>query len=310
MNVDPMKRHVRLRDLDTLLEVVQAGGMRKAALQLNLSQPAISKAVRSLEAALGVTLLERGKRGIEPTKFGVALTQRTKAAFDQLRQAVRDIEHLADPSGGELRFGAMETMNAGVVGTAIDRMSRRHARARFDLQPGSSRHLVEHFLRERRIEFAVVRPPSLELPSGLVGEPLFIDQFLVVVSAEHRHAKRRRITLADLVEESWITSEPEAAPRSPLVRAFESQGVPMPTPRLRTDSISLRLRLLANGEWVTLMPRSVLHFMPPSRLLRALPIDLPTWEVPNMIVTNYDRTLSPLAETFIQTLREVARPLR
>ena len=84
----------------------------------------------------------------------------------------------------------------------------------------------------------------------------------------------------------------------------------MPTPRLRTDSINLRLRLLATGEWVTLMPRSVLHFMPPSRLLRALPIDLPTWEVPNMIVTNYDRTLSPLAETFIQTLREVARPLR
>ena len=91
MNVDPMKRQVRLRDLDTPLEVVQAGGMRKAALQLNLSQPAISKAVRSLEEALGVTLLERGKRGIEPTKFGVALTQRTKAAFDQLRQAVRDI---------------------------------------------------------------------------------------------------------------------------------------------------------------------------------------------------------------------------
>ncbi len=70
MKTDPIKRHVRLRDLDTLLEVVQSGGMRKAALHLHLSQPAVSKAVRSLEDTLGVTLLERGKRGVEPTKKG------------------------------------------------------------------------------------------------------------------------------------------------------------------------------------------------------------------------------------------------
>jgi len=309
MPVDPMKRHVRLRDLDTLLTVVQAGGMRKAAQQLHLSQPAVSKAVRSLEEALGVNLLERGKRGVEPTKFGVALTRRTKAAFDELRQAVSDIEHLADPQGGELRFGAMETMNAGVVATAIERMSRNYARVRFHMQPGNSQHLLDHFLHERSIEFAVVRPGSLPLPLGMVGESLFVDQFLIVVSADHRHAKRRRITLAELADESWITSDPEADARSPLGRAFEADGVKMPTPRLRSDSINLRLRLLATGRWVTLMPRSVLHFMPRSSLLRALPIELPTWEVPNMIVTNRDRTLSPLAGTFLETLREVARSI-
>ena len=83
----------------------------------------------------------------------------------------------------------------------------------------------------------------------------------------------------------------------------------MPIPRLRSDSINLRLRLLATGRWVTLMPRSVLHFMPRSSLLRALPIELPTWEVPNMIVTNRDRVLSPLAQTFLTTLREVAQSI-
>ncbi len=309
MPADPMKRHVRLRDLDTLLAVVQAGGMRKAALQLHLSQPAVSKAVRSLEEALGVSLLERGKRGVEPTKFGLALTHRTMAAFDELRQAVRDIEHLADPQGGELRFGAMETMNAGVVATVVERMSRTYARVRFHMQPGNSRHLIDHFLHERSIEFAVVRPASMPLPTGTVGEKLFVDQFLVVVSAEHRHAKRRRITLAELKDESWITSDPEADARSPLGRAFEAAGVEMPIPRLRSDSINLRLRLLATGRWVTLMPRSVLHFMPRSSLLRALPIELPTWEVPNMIVTNRDRVLSPLAQTFLTTLREVAQSI-
>lgn len=309
MQADPMKRHVRLRDLDTLLAVVHAGGMRKAAQQLHLSQPAVSKAVRSLEDALGVKLLERGKRGIEPTDFGRALTQRAKAAFDELRQAVSDMEHLADPQGGELRFGAMETMNAGVVGTAVERMSRRYGRMRLHMQPGNSVHLLDHFLHERSIEFAIVRPASLPLLPGMAGESLFIDRFQVVVSAEHRHAKRRRISLAELVDESWITSAPEADARSPLAQAFEAAGVPMPAPRLRTDSINLRLRLLATGRWVTLMPHSVLHFMPRSTLLRALPIELPTWEVPNMIVTNRGRTMSPLAETFLETLREVAQSM-
>lgn len=310
MKTDPIKRHVRLRDLDTLLEVVQSGGMRKAALHLHLSQPAVSKAVRSLEDTLGVTLLERGKRGVEPTKFGLALTQRTKAAFDQLRQAVRDIEHLADPSGGELRFGAMETMNAGVVGTAIERMSRRHSRTRFEVLTGDSQHIVGHFLRERLIEFAVVRPPSLHLPPGLVGEHLFVDRFLVVVGAGHRYAYRRKMALADLMEESWITSEAESTAQSPLARAFEAQGLEMPAPRLRTGSINLRLRLLATGKWVTLMPRSIFSFMPASRLIRALPIELPTWEVPNMIITHQDRTPSPLAQAFIQALRDVSQSLR
>lgn len=309
MPADPMKRHVRLRDLDTLLTVVQAGGMRKAAQQLHLSQPAVSKAVRSLEEALGVKLVERSRRGAEPTTFGLALAQRTKAAFDELRQAVSDIEQLADPQGGELRFGAMETMNAGVVATALERMSRRYVRTKFNIQPGNFRHLLDHFLSERSIEFAIVRPPSLTLPAGLVGESLFVDKFLVVVSAEHRHARRRRMTLAELLDESWITSETEAEDGSPLARAFHAAGVPMPTPRLRTDSINLRLRLLATGRWVTLMPRSVLHFMPPSRLLRALPIELPTWEVPTMIVTNRGRNLSTLAGTFLETLRDVAHSI-
>ena len=81
----------------------------------------------------------------------------------------------------------------------------------------------------------------------------------------------------------------------------------MPTARLRTDSINLRLRLLATGRWVTLMPRSVLRFMPSTGLVRPLPIELPTWKVPNMIVTNRDRALSALANTFLDTLREVAQ---
>src|SRR5258705_7879402 len=95
------------------MSVVQAGGMRKAAAQLGTSQPAISRSISDLEHALGVRLLDRGARGIEPTPYGRALIKRGVAVFDELRQGIREIEFLAHPNPGELRNGCSESLAAG-----------------------------------------------------------------------------------------------------------------------------------------------------------------------------------------------------
>jgi DNA-binding transcriptional LysR family regulator len=95
---------VRLRDLHILLTVVQNGSMVKAAAQLSFSQPAISDAIATLEAALGVRLLDRSRKGVEPTAYGALLLKYGQMAIDDLRQGVKEIEFLADPTAGELRI--------------------------------------------------------------------------------------------------------------------------------------------------------------------------------------------------------------
>src|SRR5207302_227840 len=97
-------RQLRLRDLHAFFVVVQQGSMAKAAVQLGVSQPAVSKVISDLEHALGVQLLDRSTKGVEPTVYGRALLKRGKAAFDELRQGVRDIEFLADPATGEVKI--------------------------------------------------------------------------------------------------------------------------------------------------------------------------------------------------------------
>ena len=92
------KRRLKLRDLDILTTLIDAGSMGKAASRLNVSQPAVSKAVAELEAALGVRLVDRGRRGIMPTPYGLALQKRSIAIFNDLRQSVQDIEFLSDPT--------------------------------------------------------------------------------------------------------------------------------------------------------------------------------------------------------------------
>ena len=93
-------RRLRLRDLHALFTVVQCGSMAKAAGQLGVSQPAVSKVVGDLEYALGVRLLDRTRRGVEPTIYGRALLKRGLVAFDELKQSIRDIEFLAEFEAG------------------------------------------------------------------------------------------------------------------------------------------------------------------------------------------------------------------
>jgi DNA-binding transcriptional LysR family regulator len=115
----------------TLMTVIEAGGMRKAADRLNYSQPAVSKAIASLERTLGKRLLERSRRGIELTPYGEAVIKCGVAVFDALRKGVADIDFLSDPTAGEVRIGCTEPVSAGIVSAVMDRLVRRYPRIMF-----------------------------------------------------------------------------------------------------------------------------------------------------------------------------------
>ena len=91
---DRIGRRIKLRDLHVLIAVVQSGSMTKAAQGLAISVPVISKAISDLEYTLGVRILDRSAQGIEPTPYGHALLESSLAAFDELRQGVKNIEFL------------------------------------------------------------------------------------------------------------------------------------------------------------------------------------------------------------------------
>src|SRR5829696_6373289 len=95
---DRIGRRIKLHDLHVLMTVVQAGSMGKAAQRLNTVQPAISRSIAELEYALGVRLLDRHRQGVEPTAYGRALLECGTTVFDDLRQGLKNIEFLADPS--------------------------------------------------------------------------------------------------------------------------------------------------------------------------------------------------------------------
>src|ERR1700688_3159733 len=124
--VDRIGRRLKLRDLHILLAVAERGSMAKAAHDLAVSQPVVSKTIADVESTLGVRLLDRGRQGVEPTPYGRALLRRSFAAFDALREGVKEIEFLKKSATGDVRIGALMAMIAGLLPAAIDQMRNRY----------------------------------------------------------------------------------------------------------------------------------------------------------------------------------------
>src|SRR6476660_4033871 len=148
---DRIGRRLKLRDLHILLAVVQCGSMSKAAKQLSVSNPVVTKAVANLEHTLGVRLLERNPHGVELTACGRAMISHSHAAFNELRQGVKSVEFLVDPTAGEVRIGTTHGLATSFVSAVIDRISQSYPRIAFHVvtQPGEAQL---RNLSERRVD--------------------------------------------------------------------------------------------------------------------------------------------------------------
>ena len=221
---DRIGNRMKLQDLHVLMTVVQAGSMGKAAQILNTTQPNISRSIGDLEHALGVRLLDRHRQGIEPTEYGRTLLDCGVAVFDDLRQGVKNIAFLADPTAGELRIGTTTFLAASFVSALVDRLSRRHPRIVFHLVTGYTETLHRE-LAERNVDLLIVRG------SGPIADPrydfefLFDDSYVVAAGPQHQWVRRRKIEIAELVNELWVLPPPDSVIGSIVMDAFRASGL-------------------------------------------------------------------------------------
>jgi DNA-binding transcriptional LysR family regulator len=305
-------RRLKLRDLHVFFAVAARGSMAKAAAQLEVTAPTVSEVIADLEHALGVKLFDRSPQGVETTIYGKALLRRGLVAFDELKQGIRDIEFLADPTVGELRIGCTESISAATLPMIIDRFSKQYPGVVLDVEDIDFRSFVPK-LRDRTFDLVLTRrglPGADREPVHDLNIEILFDDGLVVAAGMHtRWARRRRIDLAELVDERWILSAPGTWNYGVLAEAFRARGLDMPSLSVKTLSVHLRTNLLATGRFVTAFPRSVLHLYADRFLLKALPLDLPVRPWPVRLLTLKDRTLSPLVERFIECSRDVVKSI-
>jgi DNA-binding transcriptional LysR family regulator len=295
-------RRLRLRDLHVVFTVADCGSMAKAADSLRVTQSAVSQMIADVEQELGVRLFDRSRRGVEATIYGQALIRRGKAAFDELRLGIQEIDYLRNEGIGEIRIGCPETIAASVLPTAIDNFSSRWPGVVLEVETFAGDAAAAK-LRDRSIDLVFVRDgPGL---NSLAAEDftitkLFEDRLSVVVGSNSRWASIRQVDLTDLKDAPWIVL-PYGWGKEVIPKAFGLRGLPPPRIALKTSSIHLRLHLLATGRFVSALPASVLRLHRERFNLKELRIELPKTPYAVAIVTLKNRTLSPVVDHFIRS---------
>lgn len=301
---DRIERRLKLHDLRVLTTVVKAGTMGKAAEQLGTSQPAISRAIADLEHLLGVRLLDRSPQGVEPTPFGLLVIDRGIAVFDELRQTVRDIEFLTDPSAGEVRIATSIAVAISFVSAVIERLSKQHARLTFDVLT-TDNVTARRSLEERRVDLMIGHVFEPVPEDRMAIEVLFHEPHVVVAGSKSPWLRRRNLRLKDLLDEPWLFP-PAGSPFGSVVHeAFRAEGLEPPR-AVVTSLLPLRGSLLPTGRFLTMVPQIVSDLALDKTTFRRLPLSLPKTRKPFGIVTVKSRSLSAPAALFIDHARKLA----
>lgn len=305
---DRIGKRMKLRDLYILSAVVTWGSMAKAASHLGMSQPAVSEAIASLEAALGVRLLDRHAQGVEPTIYADALLKRGQVVFDELRQGINDIKFLANPEAGEVRIACAEFLSADLLPRAISLFSRQYSNVIFSVVPQDTTTLENRELQERVVDIVLSRVPRSFADDDLSIEVLFEDPHCIISGNSSPWASRSNIALAELADEPWIL--PPSSIIDNLVQAeFGAKGLKMNV-QVNAASILLRNQLLATGRFLSVMPLSLLSGNAERWSLKALKVDdVHLTPTPISLITLKRRTLSPVVQRFVEHIRTVARSM-
>jgi DNA-binding transcriptional LysR family regulator len=296
---------LRLRDLHIFFAVIETRGMVKAAARLGVTQPSVSRAIRDLEATLGVRLLDRSAQGVIPTIFGDALVRCGYVAFDELRRGIKEIECLADPASGEVRIGCLgSTTSSAIFTKTVERFAIDNPSVVLHVRDFYSYDSVMSGLRGREYDFAIgrFRKISGRGLDDIIARSLCSDQMVVLAGKSSKWATRRKIELSELADERWIFPEVNSWLYSRLAECFRAKKVPLPSARIVTHSVPLRAQLLVSGEFVAPVAASTLPLLLGSGgALKVLPIDLPKRSWPITIATLRNIAVIPVVEKFIQT---------
>jgi DNA-binding transcriptional LysR family regulator len=163
-------------------------------------------------------------------------------------------------------------------------------------------------LRERRLDLMIAPWGHARTDDDLQVETLLEESFTVVAGAQSPWAQRKKVDLGELMDEPWICGEPGNAIQMRISEAIRARCGRLPSVGVCTIAMSLRLALLASGNYISCIASSVYRNGAQGRPIQSLPIDLGL-KLPIAMITLKQRTLSPAAQVFIDCARQVAQEM-
>jgi DNA-binding transcriptional LysR family regulator len=258
-----------IRRMKVLREVAAQGSFSAAAEVLSFTQSAVSQHVAALERETGTQLVERLPRGVRLTEAGAVLVQHADVVIARLESAEDDLNAIAGLRGGRLRLVCFQSAGATVVPRAVATFHERHPDVELSMREAEPEEATR-MLKAGEVDLALLyHHPAMSLVPDLELTHMMDDRYDALLPASHPLLGRRRLSLKDLADESWIVSTPINGCRTITSATCREAGFE-PRVAFEADDTLASQALVAGGVGVTLMPRMALTALHPGAVPRAL----------------------------------------
>lgn len=291
---------MRLQQIRDLVAVLNAGSIRAAARKLGLSQPAVTKSIRNLEAELHQQLLDRTPQGIKPTAAGRAFYARAQIIQSEVRKAHEDMARLSGEHAGSVAFGVGPLAASLVVPEAVKLFRQQHPQAHIRIVEGFAPALAP-LVRDETLDFALGPRFDKSLDAALSFKPLFRERFVVV--ARRGHPLRKARSLAELLNADWLRLYGR------LDTMFGAVGLPVPRQVVQCDSHNTMVSLLRNSDMLGTMGMRMLTTTHARDVLEMIPVREAAPVASIVMLVRPHAPFTPVAAAMAKAVITVARRL-
>ncbi|WP_031464952.1 LysR substrate-binding domain-containing protein [Sciscionella sediminilitoris] len=301
---DLLDGRLKLRHLVLLTAVAEHGRVVKAAEHLHLTQPVVTRGIHELEAALGVTLFERGARGMTPTTAGTVFVAHARAVLLELRRAGQHLGELGEGALGTVTIGTHLAGSNLLLPRAISRLKTERPNATVVVREATPDLLLADLI-SGEIDMMIGRLTSPDNPR-VQQYPLYREPIRLVVRTEHPACAMESPELGDLLDYPWIVPVRQTTLRQELEEVFANQGLPLPVDRTECTSMPTMRTLLLGADVIAALPSLITR---DEERLVALPTPLATGRTVGVTVVP-GATRAPIARLMLSQLEVVAGELR
>lgn len=293
-----------LRQLEAFISVVDNGGFSAASRVLHLSQAAVSERIANLEYTVGMRLLDRSPREIRITSVGRRFYTLARQLLEH-REAVRlELSELAGVVRGTLNIGASNIPGEYILPSLLPRFCTEHPQVELNMRIHDSNEIME-YVHSGEVEVGVIGARPAEKYFSV--EQLWNDRLLLVVPGNHRLAGRKRINLGEIADDSFIMREHGSGTRKLLEAVLANTQIEQPPVTATLGSTTAVKQAVIGGLGVTITSERAVRREVADGLLAAIEVEGLQFERKFLLITDRNRTLSPLCKRFIEYLQNCYR---
>jgi DNA-binding transcriptional LysR family regulator len=243
-----------LNQLRYLVALAEERHFTRAAAREHIAQPALSQQIRRLEDEVGLALVERTTRRVAITDAGELLVGRARRILAELEAADTELQALRGVQTGHVTVGSLHTMGPVDLSLVLSLFHQRHPEVELTVREQSSEELAE-MLRVDELDLAFLSVTERVERHGLGCHQLVSEELVVILPPDHRLAHRRRVKMAELAAEGFISFREGARLRELLITAGRQAGFE-PRVTLESNESQRIRRLVSRGMGVAILPRS------------------------------------------------------